>query len=255
MRAQSCSRNAKWPRFGVSGLQWKTPMARTSYLPRQCWPDLCHPSQWPWTVDRACPHFQTSPPGSGAITLRKPTKQRISLVILERIVANQPWRDSLAARLPGPGQPHRGEKGRAATQLKPTGYAMTYISTLVRTYLTGVGTRLAQGGVNRSRVGVENEAPLHVIAHDQTGDNHNGQGGTAEDQSEDTESAAVGHWVDSCSPHFLREYAQTTPKVRGVADFLAATFTTPPRCRGDAAGPFAAAFPGGVLDAAGSATR
>src|SRR5262245_8316046 len=97
--------------------------------------------------------------------------------------------------------------------------------------------RLAQGGVNRLPVRVENEAPLHVIAHDQTVDNHDGQGGNAEDQSEDLESAAVGHWVDSCSPHFLWEYAQTTSKVRGVADFLAATFTTPPRCRGEAAGP------------------
>ena len=129
---------------------------------------------------------------------------------------------------------------------------MTNISTLVRT--SDGGGRLAQGGVNRSRVGVENEAPLHVIADDQTGDNHNGQGGTTEDQSEDTETAALGHWVDSCSPHFLREYAQTTPKVRGVADFLAATF----KRRRDAVATrqvLCRRLPGGVLDAAGSATR
>ena len=56
-----------------------------------------------------------------------------------------------------------------------------------------VRRRLAQRRVNRACVRVENETSLNVIAHDQIGDNHNGQGGTAEDQSEDTESGAVGH--------------------------------------------------------------
>jgi len=86
---------------------------------------------------------------------------------------------------------------------------------------------LTQRGVSRLRLRVENKAPLHMSVHNQTGDNHNGQRGTAEHESEDTESATVGHW-SALSPFpasdDLREYVPTRPKVRGVAHFFTAAF-------------------------------
>src|SRR5262245_56280499 len=122
-----------------------------------------------------------------------------------------------------------------------------------------VRRRLAQRRVNRACVRVENETPLNVIAHDQIGDNHNGQGGTAEDQSEDTESGAVGHGSTSIDfVGFGRSRGVRPANPEGFATlkiFLAVAFTTSQRRRGGAAAPSPRRLSRRGFGAAGSANR